>query len=686
MTESTESPAAQVEPEELERIWEPLTIGNTRVKNRIMMTAQSILYGDNNILGDRHIEYYRERARGGAALFICEQQGAHRYAKGSFHNGCSAWDPKSIPQYAKLAEAVHEYGARQFVQLYAPGVHDKGTTIIDEWHPLWGVSNTPSIVHHEVPMVMEKEHIADLVDGFAQSALNVKVAGVDGVELHAAHSYLFGQFLSPIYNHRDDEYGGSVKNRCRVIVETGEEIRKRCGRDFTVGVRISFDELMGDVGIVPEQAEEQLDIMAETGLFDFFNISGGSYHTLHMAVAPMSVDYGFMLPFGKRAKAVVGERAKVFIVGRIVDLGMAEQALADGAADMVAMTRAQMAEPHMIRKTREGRGREIIGCMGANECVARTFENRPSVCLVNPTVGREKTWNNQNLNPVAPAAAKCVIVVGGGLGGMHTAQLAAQRGHKVTLIERDDSLGGHLKLLMKMPTRKEWGIAVENLRRRMDVFDVDVRLGEEATVASLQHEDPQALVVATGFSYGSTGYSQFRPERDAIPGHDSDHVIDIGTAARQVLADPASLGAKVLIIDQIGDHLPLGLAELLRLEGKAEVEIVSPMDVVCPDVFRRLEYPHVVPRLSEAGVAMTPRHFVENIEGDTVEIYPLWGGPRRVVDGVDTVVISIDRRPEAALYFACRNDFTEVHRIGDCVAPRGPAAVTYEAEKLGRKL
>ena len=189
---------------ELRLVWEPMEIGSTRVKNRIMMTAQTTLLGKDNVLGDRHIEFFRERAKGGAALFITEQQAGHRLSKGSFFEGCSAWEKRAIPQYAKLADAVHEHGARQFIQLFGCGVHDKGTMIMDEWHPLWGVSKMPSIVHHEIPMVMEQEHVDDVVKGFGESALNVKVAGCDGVELHAAHSYLLGQFLSPAFNDRTD--------------------------------------------------------------------------------------------------------------------------------------------------------------------------------------------------------------------------------------------------------------------------------------------------------------------------------------------------------------------------------------------------------------------------------------------------------------------------------------------------
>ena len=313
---------------ELKHLWQPLDIGPTRVKHRIMQTAQTINFGDDHVLGEKHIAYYTERAKGGTALCITEQQAGHPLSKGSFYTGCSAHDKRAIVQYAKLAEAIAPYGCKQFVQLFAAGVHDKGTMVHDNWHPLWGVSRIPSVVHREVPLVMEKEHILDIVKAFGESADNVRVSGLNGVEIHGAHSYLVGQFFSRAYNHRTDEYGGSSENRARFAIQLAESIREKVGRDITVGLRMSFDEFMGDAGITGEESEETLDILAGTGLFDYFNISGGGYHTMHMAVANMNVPHGFMIPFGKRAKDVVGDRAKVFIIGRIVDPAMADRAIA----------------------------------------------------------------------------------------------------------------------------------------------------------------------------------------------------------------------------------------------------------------------------------------------------------------------------------------------------------------------
>ena len=670
----------------LTHIWTPLTIGSTPVKHRIMMTAETLDYAHDHILSDRHIAFYRERAMGGAALIITEQQGAHPVSKGSFFFGCTAWDKRVIPQYAKLAETVHAYGAKQFVQLFTPGVHDKGTMIVDEWHPLWAASRVPSVVHKETPMVMEQSHIDDLVQGFGESALNVQVAGLDGVEIHGAHSYGVGQFFSAAYNKRTDRYGGSVRKRCQLAIEIGQEIRKRVGRDFTVGLRLSFDEFMGEGGITPEQSEEQLEVLAATGLFDFFNISGGGYHTLHWAVAPMGIKHGHMVPFGKRAREIVGDRARVFIVGRIIDLSMAEQIIEEGAADMVGMTRAQMADPFLVAKARAGREREIIKCVGANECVARLFENREVICMMNPVSGRERQWGQGTLNLVSTEAAKKVVVVGGGPSGMKLAAVAAKRGHRVILLEKERELGGHLNVLKQLLTRAEWHTAIDNLTREMETAGVEVRLGVHATKAMLAQEKPDVVVCATGSTYSTTGLSAYRSEREAIPGHQQENVIDVKTAVTRTLRDPASLGKRVMIVDETAAYLPLGLAEVLATQGRAEVEVITPHLFVGEDLLRTGDLAHLFPRLAAAGVKLTAQHFIEKIEGNTVEVYGIWGDQRRTVTNVDTIVIAMMRTPNDALFNEIRDSFPEVHRIGDALAPRKPAAVIYEGEKLGREI
>ena len=668
---------------ELKRIWQPPDIGPTTVKHRLMMTAQTILFGDDHILGDRHIAFYRERAMGGTALLLTEQQAAHPISKGSFYAGCTAHDKRAVAQYAKLADAVHEHGCKQFVQLFAAGVHDKGTTIFDEWHPLWGVSRTPSIVHGEVPMEMETEHILDIVKAYGESALNVKASGLDGVEIHGAHSYLVGQFFSRAYNKRTDEYGGSVENRARFAIQAAESIREQVGDDITVGIRLTFDEFMGDAGITEEESEQTVDLLASTGLFDFFNISGGGYHTLHIAVPPMSMPEGLFVPFAEKTKEIVGHRAKVFIVGRIRNAEMAEQVIAEGKSDMVAMTRAQMADPYMVTKLREGRDEDIVKCVGANVCLARAFDQRAVTCVMNPAVGRERELGEGTLRHVN-GAAKTIVVAGGGPAGLRFAGTAARRGHNVTLLEADDKLGGHLNVLQRFPTRGNWSDAISALVRPLAKHGVDVRLDTEATASAISSNSPDVVVVATGSTWSGGGFSPYRPDRESIPGAELDHVIDVGAAAQRVLDDATALGKRVLIVDESDLYLPLGVAEVLAENG-VEVEIVSPHFFVGSDALKTMDLFHIYPRLKQHGVELSSQHFVEKIDGNDVHLYHLWGGDP-VIRQFDSVVLSQMRDPNEELYFALKGAHPDVRRVGDALTPRPLVAAIHEGEAVAREV
>ncbi len=223
-------------------VFQPLTVGKVEIRHRIMVTGHTQLYGHNGTLSERHIEYYRERARGGAALLVLEQQAAHPAGRNYFA-GCEAWDERVIPWYERLGEAVHAHDCRQFVQLFACGAQGSGTQYIDDWRPLWAASRVPSAITQEMPVAMEQVHIDELVAYFARSAMNVKRAGLDGVEIHAAHSQLLGEFLSPAFNKRSDAYGGDIARRCRIVLEVGAAIREQVGSGFAVGLRLSFDKL-----------------------------------------------------------------------------------------------------------------------------------------------------------------------------------------------------------------------------------------------------------------------------------------------------------------------------------------------------------------------------------------------------------------------------------------------------------
>lgn len=668
----------------LERVWEPFQIGPVPVKHRLMYTAQTLLYGQDHVLSDRHVAFYRERARGGTALMISEQHAGHWISKGSFPLVSVAYDRKVIPQMAKLADAVHEYGAKQFIELFGAGVHDRGTMVFDHWHPLWGVSAVASNVHREIPMVMEREHIRDVVRGFGQSAFNVMASGLDGVEIHGSHSYLVGQFLSPAYNHRTDEYGGSVENRCRFVLELGEEIRNRIGREIALGLRLSYDEFLGENGITAEQTDETIEILAASGLFDYFSISGGGYHNVFRTVAPMGVRAGYLIPYAHRAREIVDGRAAIFAVGGILGADHAEQVLADGSADMVALTRAQLADPQLVNKTREGRADQVTRCAGANLCISRVFDHRPVTCVMNPTAGRELEWGEGTLDLVAPEQKRRVVVIGGGPAGMRFAGTVARRGHEVILLEAGDRLGGHLRQLADLPTRARWGAAIEDYARPLALHGVDVRLGTAADVDTVVALKPDVVVCATGSSFTTTGRSPFRPGRLTTPGSDRDEVVDLTAAVRRALEDPKSLGETVVIYDETGEYLPLGLADLLSGNGVA-VEIVSADPQIGSDTYKTHDAPILLPKLRKRGVRFTPNWILESIGDEGVEFEDPWEVDRLVLRA-DTIVIATQRAPETALYEQLRTVLPDVQRVGDAVAPRRLEAIVYEAEKLAREL
>jgi 2,4-dienoyl-CoA reductase-like NADH-dependent reductase (Old Yellow Enzyme family) len=666
----------------LDVLWEPIRIGSLTIKNRVFVPAHEPVLGvggeSGGLLGDRYVEYLAARARGGAGLVMTG--GASVHPKGEHFSHLPIYKQECVPRYRALADAVEEHGAKAFVQLFHCGVQDLGTDRLDDWHAPIGPSAVPSPLMMRKAKAMDRADIEEAVAAFAQSAAYMQEAGIHGVEIGGGHGYLIGQFLSPIYNYRTDEYGGSLENRSRLALEIGQAIRDRCGRDYALGIRLSYDEFMGPVGIQPDESDEIVRILHASGLFDFFNVSGITYHTFHFLAAPMTAERdSHFVPNAARAKTVVNGEVPVMVASVIKDIHSAAKAVAAGDADLVGMVRAHMADPDLVRKAQAGRASEIRRCVGANQgCIRRYIARNMITCTVNPLVGRESSLGVASQTQATER--RRVLVVGGGPAGMKAAETAAARGHDVTLIERGDRLGGSLLLAGALPQRSRWLDVAEDLVGSLDRLGVEVRLGTDATLENVRELDPDLTVVATGATYDRSGWSISLPMRDGIPGADKEHVI----TAAEAIEDPSRCGKSVLIVDDNGDHLPHGVALLLAQDGR-DVEIVSTQLFASMGLVVTNDLGWVYPRLIEAKVKVSSQTYVTEIRNGDAEVSDIWGSETRTVPA-ETVVLCLTRSSNESLFDALSAEGLAVQRIGDCVAPREVDDAMYEGVKCGSEI
>lgn len=656
-------------------LWQPIDLGPVSVKNRIVVTAHALMYGDeNNLMTQQSIDYYEERARGGAGLILTEAQAVHSTSRGLGLRTHQGWPTEVIPIYERLATAVHRHGAKIFVDLSHFGVEDFSGMFLENWRALWSPSGLPSTTYGEIGKAMSRDDIEQLVAGFARSARNARVAGIDGAEVHAAHGYLLCSFLSPLSNRRTDEYGGSTENRCRIVRECAEAVRSEGGPDFAVGVRLSLTEYVPG-GIDEDEGEKIAKNLAHSGLFDYFSISAGNASTFDRVVSPMSMPGPQLVELAARAKGVVGDRPVVTANG-ITELSVAESILNSGDADLVAMTRAHIADPHLVHKAQSGREDEIRHCVRANQgCIGRMSKNWELTCTQNPAAGREKDLGSGTVQPAS--SPRRVLVIGGGPAGMRAAEVAASRGHEVVLMEQDDRLGGQIRYAAKLATRGRWAVMIKDMERMLEKYKVDVRLNTTADMDSVHALGADHIILASGSTWRTDGFSASLAARPAIPGLDNVRVLD----PIQAIADPTVCGDNVVIVDDTGEYLALGLAEMLASLGK-KVEVVSAKLFLGDNTLFNLDVGHLYPRLYALGVTLTPQHIVAEVNSEGVVVSRIWDGASRIVAAQSLVTVML-RDSESTLLPELKEQFF-VTTIGDCVAPRRVDEAIYEGEMAGR--
>ena len=652
---------------ELRALFSPIRVGSVTLKNRIYSSGHAEAMAESGRPGARLTRYHEAKARGGCALTIFGgSSSVHPSSPAAAWKQIANHDDSIIPAYRALADAVHAHGCHVFTQLTHMGRRAQADG--EEASVLLAPSQIPERVHRDVPHELESEQIAELVRAFGEAARRCREGGLDGIELSMAHNHLIDQFWSPLFNQRQDEYGGSLDNRMRFGMEVLRETRRRVGRDFVVGARISGDEFTRG-GLTAADMAEIARRLTASGLVDFLSIIGGGAHTYELqaaAVPNMSYATGVFVPLAAAIKQAA-PGMPIFHASRIVDPVHADRTVAAGQIDVVGMTRALIADPELPQKAREGRLDDVRTCVGANEgCIDRIYQGRPVTCVQNPATGREAELGEVR----AAAKPKKVIVVGGGVAGLEAARMAAARGHRVVLFEKTAELGGQVLLAARAPARAEYAGIVRFLAAQVRKAGVEVRLEVEATAPAVLAERPDAVVVATGS----------HPFVPPVPGSDGKHVV----TDRDVLAGEAKVGASVVVVDDVHTQEALSTAELLLEQGR-RVEVISPLFYVGQDIGVTSIAP-LYKRLFTRGAVLTPGTELRAVEGSAVIVANVYSSAERRIEGVDTVVLAAGSRSTDSVYRALKGQVAELYAAGDCVAPRGVHQAILDATRIARAI
>ena len=674
-----------------EALLRPFQIKNVTFRNRVMSTSHAPGYGSDGKPKERYQLYHLEKARGGIGLTMFGGSSSVSLdSPATPWNQIAVVDDTIIPWFQQFADRIHAEGARLMIQLTHMGRRTRSDT--DHWLPTLSASAKREPTSRSMPKEMEQEDIDRVIRDFAAAARRCREGGLDGLELSGAHGHLIDQFWSPSVNSRTDRYGGSLANRMRFGIEVFEAVRAAVGDDYVVGLRMSGDELLAH-GITAEDAIAVVAEYRRRGLIDFVNVLGGQARD-EMAHAVIVPNMAFpVAPFLSLASAIRREiDIPVFHAQRLSDLATAARAVAEGHIDMAALTRAHIADPHLVRKLIEGREDDIRQCVGAGTCIDRIYVGGDAICIQNAATGREATMPHD----ISRAATRRkIVVIGAGPAGLEAARVSAQRGHHVVLFERAPATGGQLRLAV----RATWREALSGITRWLDAqirkHGVDLRLDTEATPEKILAEHPDIVILATG----------------GLPNMGGDiGGIELADSTWSVLDGTLQPAGSVLLYDEMGQHHAASVAELLATRG-CLVELATLDRWVAQEVGTTNQPVHLR-ELTRLGVIMTA-----NLE--LTEIYR--EGNRRIAvfrntmtgteeeRAVDHILLERGTLPADALYQALKPGSANrgvtdldalvagrpqpvpdkgfaLYRIGDAVAGRNIHSAIFDALRLCKDL
>jgi 2,4-dienoyl-CoA reductase-like NADH-dependent reductase (Old Yellow Enzyme family) len=650
-------------------VFQRIRIGPVDVANRFYFAPHGVPLNVGAHPSDDCVAYYAERAAGGCGLVM---HSLHAFAVTP--RMATPHPEETIPSFSAVANAVHEHGTKIFGQLHFHwGVGDS-------WQPMSPATPSPGASARQlfdsfqVTHALDAEDIAGCVNAFRQSADHLRRAGYDGVEVHCTHGALAEHFLSPYFNGRIDEYGGSLENRMRFLVECLRAAREGAGDELAVGVRFNCDEMLPE-GLTPGDSREVLARLVTGGLIDFAD--------LDVAVEPNQLALGmpsyFIAPrlyedFVKAVREAAGPVPVLSSLARVTALADAERVLAAGTVDLVGAARGLIAEPELVKNAREGREERNRTCVACNWCLGSAWSQ--GGCLLNPATGKERFWGVHTFSPATRPSK--VVIAGGGPGGLEAARVAAQRGHAVVLLERRAVVGGQLNLWARLPGRDVFATAPDWWARELDRLGVDVRTNVTATAELVLAEQPDAVIVATGGRYAADGESGFLAR--AIPGFERDFVF----APEQILEEGIRPVGRVVVLDDEGLNTGPGIAQLLA-DGGAAVELLTrhPQPALW-NLPWTTEFASAIPLLRNAGVKLTTQMYVKAIGDHELTLHDVFTNEERTLTRVDAVVLVTMRRSVGELARELAGKVGQLFSIGDALAPRMLAAATDEGQRFAR--
>lgn len=638
----------------MEMLFKPFGLKGLMLSNRIVMPplASFLIEADGSVT-EKTVEHYRKRAQSGAAMVIVEACAVSPDGIVSHHQARIDHD-RYIEGLSKIARTIKEEGAIPAVQLHHAG---RQTSIKVIGTKPKAPSNLPCPTIRGDVEPMSLDQIQEMIQRFLEAGKRAKEAGFELIEVHGAHGYLVNQFLSPFSNIREDQYGGNTKNRARFAMEIVEGLRRLLGPDFPLSFKISAEEFVPG-GLTTEESIEILKILIGAGI-DVVQVSAGNDATPEWICQPMFMEVACLSRYAQKIKKALD--IPVMTVGRINDPVIADRLLVEGMADLVCIGRGLIADPEFILKAREGRLDEIRKCIGCNTCMQSIFKKGKVECLVNPAVGREKEMQ------ILPATTKKrIMVVGAGPGGLNFSWVAAKRGHEVHLFEKEQYIGGQLRIGAITSFKKELLNLIGFLHSQAQKNGVKFHLGKEVDVKFVKDFDPDVVILATGS----------RPLIPNIPGADLPHVY----IPSQALDGLGHVGSRVVVIG----GGPTGCEVALHLAEKGvEVFIVEIQDKLGQGLessTRKM----LLGALQENGVKALLGHKVVQIQMDKVVVQDGSGNQKSIM--ADGVVIAIGSKAEDSLYKEIRNLDYPVFKIGDCLEARSAKEAILESAFLARSI